>query len=227
MSSFLDVSRIHALCLDIDGTLVDTDDRLAERLTRLLQPARSLFRDRNPRRFARRVVMAAETPFNAVVVLADRLGLDGLILPTLERMSGQSRRHHEAPLIPGVAEALDELRSRYCLAIVTARTQRSTDVFLDDHGLRSHFECVASARTCHRTKPHPAPLLWAAEQMGLPVEACLMVGDTPIDVRTGIAAGAQTIGVLCGFGNQDELLRAGADLILPSTADLPAALDGS
>jgi HAD superfamily hydrolase (TIGR01509 family) len=227
MNSSLDIARIQALCLDIDGTLVDSDDRLAERFTRLLQPMRFLFRERDPSAFARRLVMAAETPFNAVVVLADRLGLDGLVIPMLERISGQSRRRHEAPLIQGVGPALEILRARYRLAIVTARTQRSTDAFLDDHGLRSHFECVASARTCDRAKPHPAPLLWAAEQMGIPVEACLMVGDTPIDVRTGVAAGAQTVGVLCGFGQKDELERAGANLILDSTAELPAALNVS
>ncbi len=227
MKPTLDITRVQALCLDIDGTLVDSDDRLTEHLTRLLQPVRFLFRGRDPSTFARRFVMTAETPFNIAVVLADQLGLDELILPMLERISGQSRRHHEAPLIQGVGAALDVLRARYRLAIVTARTQRSTDTFLDDHGLRSHFECTATARTCRRAKPHPAPLLWAAEQMGLPVEACLMVGDTPIDVRTGVAAGAQTVGVLCGFGGKDELMRAGANLILDSTAELPAALDAS
>jgi phosphoglycolate phosphatase-like HAD superfamily hydrolase len=45
-----------------------------------------------------------------------------------------------------------------------------------------------------------------------------------MDVRAGRAAGAQTVGVLCGFGEEKELRRAGADLILPSTADLLAAL---
>jgi len=41
-----------------------------------------------------------------------------------------------------------------------------------------------------------------------------------VDMRAGRAAGAQTAAVLCGFGVQDELLRAGADVILKSTTDL-------
>jgi HAD superfamily hydrolase (TIGR01509 family) len=133
----------------------------------------------------------------------------------------------DAPLIPRVGAALASLRAQYRLAIVTARSQHSTDFFLKNHALGDFFECVATARTCSRAKPHPAPLRWAAEQMHLPVEACLMVGDTPIDIRTGVAAGAQTVGVLCGFGEKDELVRAGADLILGSTADLPLALKES
>jgi phosphoglycolate phosphatase-like HAD superfamily hydrolase len=47
-----------------------------------------------------------------------------------------------------------------------------------------------------------------------------MIGDTIVDIRSGKAAGAQTVAVLCGFGSQRELRRAGADLILSSTPDL-------
>jgi phosphoglycolate phosphatase-like HAD superfamily hydrolase len=50
----------------------------------------------------------------------------------------------------------------------------------------------------------------------------VMVGDTPVDVLSGRRAGAWTIGVLCGFGEEAELWRAGAHLVLPSTADLLA-----
>jgi phosphoglycolate phosphatase len=47
-----------------------------------------------------------------------------------------------------------------------------------------------------------------------------MVGDTSVDIRAGKKAGAQTVGVLCGFGMEDELRKCGADLILSNTADL-------
>lgn len=51
-----------------------------------------------------------------------------------------------------------------------------------------------------------------------------MVGDTTVDMLAGRRAGAQTVGVLCGFGERGELESAGADVLLESTADLPAAL---
>jgi phosphoglycolate phosphatase len=63
--------------------------------------------------------------------------------------------------------------------------------------------------------------LWAAEKMGVPPENCLMIGDTTVDIRAGRAAGAQTIGVLSGFGYERELIKAGADDIIDSIADLP------
>jgi phosphoglycolate phosphatase-like HAD superfamily hydrolase len=194
-------------------------------MTRLLRPMSFLFPNRDVSLPARRIVMAAETPFNALVVVADRLGVDHLLLPLLDGMLGSHRHdHHETSLVPGIKQALVSLQERFQLAIVTARTQHTTDAFLESSKLRSLFECIATARTCSRTKPHPAPLLWAADQMQLPIEACLMVGDTPIDIRTGVAAGAQTIGVLCGFGEKDELEEAGANLILESTTHLPDVL---
>ena len=52
-----------------------------------------------------------------------------------------------------------------------------------------------------------------------------MVGDTTVDIRAGKSAGAQTVGVLCGFGEEDELRKRGADMILTSTAELVQVLE--
>jgi len=92
--------------------------------------------------------------------------------------------------------------------------------FLRHYGVLKHFTAVIGAQTTARMKPHPEPLLFAASQMGVRPEECLMIGDTTIDMRTGKAAGAQTVGVLCGFGTEDELRATGADLILRTTSDL-------
>ena len=86
------------------------------------------------------------------------------------------------------------------------------------------FECVATSQTCEHTKPFADPVLWAAAQMGVDPRAVLMVGDTTVDIHAGRSAGAQTVGVLCGFGREAELRRAGANQIIPTTADLPALL---
>ena len=83
---------------------------------------------------------------------------------------------------------------------------------------------MATAQTCDHTKPYPDPILWAARQMNIPPENCLMIGDTTVDILAARAAGAQSVGVLCGFGEEDELRQAGADLILESTACLSSEL---
>jgi HAD superfamily hydrolase (TIGR01509 family) len=167
-----------------------------------------------------------ETPANSLYALADRLGLDDLAAPVVDAfhwMRGEARSR-DFLLMSGVPGMLEALRGRFLLGIVSARDRRGVYAFLEQFDLAGYFGCVATARTCCRTKPHPAPVLWAAASLGIPAEACLMVGDTVVDIRSGQAAGAQTVGVLCGFGERDELKQAGADLIVETTADLTEGL---
>jgi phosphoglycolate phosphatase-like HAD superfamily hydrolase len=123
-------------------------------------------------------------------------------------------------LISGVREMLVDLRNHYPLSIISARGQKSTYRFLFQYELVSFFNAVATGQTCVHTKPYPDPIEWAAARMGVSPASCLMVGDTEVDILTGKKAGAQTVGVLCGFGERKELEKAGADLILENTVDL-------
>ena len=216
----LDVGCIQALCFDVDGTLNDTDDQYAETVNRLLKPL-DIFPFLDREHIARRFVMWAEAPGNAVLGYADRLGIDDDALALVEWLQRhRPRRPKTFRLIEGVAEMLDELDGRYPMSVVSARDVKSTHLFLERFNLSRHFNCVATALTCPHTKPFPDPVLWAAGKMGVAPGNCLMIGDTTVDIRAGRAAGAQTVGVLCGFGEEDELRRMGADEILMSTAEL-------
>ena len=223
----LDVSLVRAVCFDVDGTLRDTDDQWVERLTQLLRPMAALSKRRDVRLLARKIVMGLEDPGNLAYHLADRLGIDNLAATASNRLGKRRRRFPGKihPMIPGVQEALNKLRQRYPLAIVSARGESETRSFLDTYQLTPLFQIIVAGQTCRHTKPYPDPVLWAAQQLDLPPSACLMVGDTTVDIRAGKAAGAQTVGVLCGFGEEIELRRAGADLILDSTSELPAHLN--
>jgi phosphoglycolate phosphatase len=116
------------------------------------------------------------------------------------------------------------LSTVYPLAVVSARGRRSTEFFLDQFQLKPYFGSIVTAQTCRYTKPWPDPILFAAQTLGIAPENCLMIGDTVVDIKAGKAAGAQTVGVLCGFGKEDELIKAGADLILENTCMLPQIL---
>ena len=224
----IEIGRIQALCFDVDGTLSDTDDLWAARIARWLAPARNLLPDRDPPKAARRIVMGIDTPSNFIYAVADRLWLDDIAMRAVaaihRRRPSRRRKECHALLIPGVTEMLAQLNGRLPMAVVSARDEHGTSAFLDKFELGGFFQVVASGQTCARTKPHPQPVLWAAEQMRVSPEACLMIGDTTVDIRAGRAAGAQTLGILSGFGDEGELQRAGADGILPSVADLPGFL---
>jgi HAD superfamily hydrolase (TIGR01509 family) len=127
-------------------------------------------------------------------------------------------------MIPRTREMLEILHSRFPMAVISARDARATQGFLAHYQLTPYFRAVATALTCAHTKPFPDPLFWAAEKLGVSPQNILMIGDTVVDILAGRAAGAQTVGVLCGFGEEKELRRAGADLILPIPADVSAYL---
>ncbi len=232
----LDLSRIKAICFDVDGTLSDTDDRWASLLEQRLRFFRLFFPHGEIRPFIRWALMCAESPANFVYHWFDQIHMDdevGRLYNYLSRRkSGQ--KSHDFLLVNGVSEAISQLSQHYPLAVVSARDQAGTEAFLEQFQLAAYFHAVATAFTCRYTKPFPDPVLWSARQMGVAPENCLLVGDTTVDIRAGKAAGAQTVGVLCGFGRERELRRAGADLILPHTAALleillvsqPASLAG-
>ncbi len=222
----LDLSRIRALCFDVDGTLCDTDDQWTLRFERALRPLRGVFPRRDVRPLAHWLVMGLESPGNVVYGALDRIGLDEYIAGLYNFMAHRlpSRRPRSFLLVSGVQEMLAALQPRYPLSVVSARDRRTTLAFLAFHGLTVHFPTVVTSQTCRYTKPFPDPIRYAAQEMGVQPHECLMIGDTTVDIRSGKAAGAQTIGVLCGFGTEQELRKAGADLILPSTADLVEVL---
>jgi HAD superfamily hydrolase (TIGR01549 family) len=214
----LDYSRIKALCFDVDGTLSDTDDYYAQKLAAFLP--RWLFRD--PVHTARRLVMWVESPGNALLGFADRIGIDDEMVALIDWLN----RHRKSPLkkyliVPGVEEMFKHMQGRYPMAVVSARDEKSTMRFLTQFDLCKYFQVIVTGLSAPHTKPYPDPILLAAEKMGVGPRECLMIGDTTVDMRAGKAAGAQTVGVLCGFGEEPELRQLGADWILESTADLP------
>ena len=218
----LDISRIRAICFDLDGTLVDTDDAYVRKISHYLRPVGRVLPQMNPDAISRKVVLAGEGPTNKLLGILDILHLDEALRPILNGLHylrGESRGDRVG-LIPGVRTLLKTLFPDYPLAVVTAREKFSADEILSHLELHTFFQSVVAAGTCRRAKPHPAPICFAAQQMAVPVEACLVVGDTTVDILAGKAAGAQTVGVLCGFGDQEELVRSGANHILHSTDEL-------
>jgi HAD superfamily hydrolase (TIGR01509 family) len=214
-----DPDKIKAILFDLDGTLIDTDDATIATLARGLQ---LLAPGRDVHRLARRIVMGLESPANAFLTLLDILSLDDNMFSLsdgLHRMLGHRTAANFRP-VPGVIRALPRLRERYRLAVVTTRGRGDAGVFLAEYNLLGHFAVVTTHESTFRLKPHPAPVLLTASQLGLTPESCLMVGDTWVDIKSAVNAGAPAAGVLCGFGAREELEEAGASMILDHPAQL-------
>ncbi len=217
-----DPSQAQAFFFDVDGTLADTDDEYIRRATRLLGPLKYLFPRHDPTAFLRWGVMTVESPLNTLMGIPDWLGIDDEIVAFFNWLSDLRPRPQPGRfvLMAGVSDMLAALSARYPLALVTARPERQTRAFVEQFNLTPFFKVLVSAQTAPHTKPHPDPVVWAAQALGLAPKNCVMVGDTTVDILAGKRAGAQAVGVLCGFGERAEMEHRGADLILDQTADL-------
>jgi phosphoglycolate phosphatase-like HAD superfamily hydrolase len=217
----LEPSRIRLICFDIDGTLADTDDMMVENIKTLLRPLSAVLPAFQENKFARKLIMMIETPANAFLHLMDFLHLDQLYF----RIRKGIFRRRASPLrpirlIPGAESTVRWLSQHYTVAIISVRDEQFTRSFIKQARFENDIHHFASAESCLHTKPYPDPILWVAKQAGISPENCLMVGDTTVDIVAGKRAGAQSVGVLSGFGTEEELVQAGADAIFPDVSFL-------
>lgn len=211
---------VHAVFFDLDGTLVETDDETVARLARRLAPFRRILPRRDVLRAARHLADWINERFNGGLALLDWLHLDEPAQRLARRWGLIHANRADRPLIPvaGTVELVQALYGRYLLGIVSTRSVAELQVYLAQHGLAGCFAVVVGSDSTVRIKPHPQPILHGAERLGVDPRNVIMVGDTTADVRSAHAAGSLAVGVLCGFGDRDDLRRA--DLVLASTADL-------
>jgi phosphoglycolate phosphatase len=123
---------------------------------------------------------------------------------------------------PGVMDGLPALKEAGCrLGCVTNKAARFTEPLLEQLGLRSFFEIIVSGDTLDRKKPDPAPLLYAAEQLGVPAREALIVGDSIHDVDAGRAAGFQVVCVSYGYNHGHDIRDSQPDAVIDTLLELP------
>jgi len=137
------------------------------------------------------------------------------------------RKHYSGfrpKLISGARKVLTAVGRRYKLGLVTSGDRDRVLRQLREFRLTKSFRArVCSGDTVHK-KPHPEPLNFALQCIGLKPANCVYVGDSPEDVQMAKSANVRVIGVLGPFPTEKRLRSAKPDLLLNSIADLPTAL---
>jgi phosphoglycolate phosphatase len=128
-------------------------------------------------------------------------------------------------LLPGAAEALEDLRKRGLrVGIVTRNCEEAVRrVFPQIDGCCDVF---VSRDQVARVKPHPEQLTYTLGRLGVPGGEALMVGDHPLDIAAGKALGMKTAGVLTGRHRPEAFKEASADAILEDVSAVPSLLLG-
>jgi phosphoglycolate phosphatase len=130
-------------------------------------------------------------------------------------------------LLPKVASTLKIVSKRWALALITRRNMPKEPIRkeLQRLGLTPFFKVIITSQDVDEPKPSPQAYVKAANQLGVPIRNCAVVGDSTVDIQAGKSAGAKTIAVLSGLFSRDELERLEPDLILRDLSALPDFLE--
>jgi phosphoglycolate phosphatase len=212
---------INLLMLDLDGTLFDTAQGIANAFNRLLaergEPA--IDRDlivKNIGQGLRDLLSKLDSK------LAHRLG-------DLQKIETDFHRHYrqnvvtESPLYPGVLEFLKSWPHR--LAIVSNKDEFYVRELVEKTELRQfEWATLIGGNSLPQKKPHPLPLHEAIRLAGSSTRAALMVGDGLPDILAARQAQVKSVAISFGYTPLSELIQNGADAVLHSYGDLPKVI---
>lgn len=128
------------------------------------------------------------------------------------------------PAFPHVRETLAALADRR-IGTMTTRRKKVAERMLEIAGLRDYFHEVVGGDEVSRPKPEPDLPRYAAKAIGVPPPGCVVVGDAPVDILAGRAAGMRTVAATYGYGEIRALRAAGPDAEVDDFDALPKVLE--
>ena len=211
--------KYKAVIFDLDGTLLNTLDDIAESMNTALSefgfPPHKLDEYRymvgnGLKPLVERAVPPSQRTPTVLSQVEQRL-----------RAIYQSRWDRKTRLYPGIAELLDKLsQARMSLNILSNKPHEYTVVVVEKFLSQWTFEIVLGQKEDIPKKPAPDGALLIARQLGLSPGAIIYLGDTPVDMETARLAGMLPLGVSWGFRPPTELQQAGAKAILHQPLEL-------
>ncbi len=112
-------------------------------------------------------------------------------------------------LLENAYEAV-KLASQFArVSVVTTKTRAYTMPLLEHFNIAQFFEIVTGRENVQNPKPHPEPILTTLEQMNYDkkLHDVWMIGDTKLDLIAANDANINSIGLLCGYGEEEELRK--------------------
>jgi phosphoglycolate phosphatase len=208
-----------AIVFDLDGTLLDTLEDIADSTNAVLTRHGYPTHTKNEYKF----FVGDGAPALVRRVLPEQARTD----ETVERLYQEFRAEYgrnwnvKTRPYPGVPAMLDGVTGRGLkLAVLSNKPDDFTQKCVTEL-LRSWvFDIVLGHRGGVPPKPDPTGALEIAHGLEVAPEKCLFLGDTSIDIKTAIAAGMYPVGVAWGFRPVEELETAGARRILGSPEDI-------
>ncbi|MFF2887816.1 HAD family hydrolase [Paenibacillus sp. NPDC057967] len=210
------MGAVSCILFDLDGTLQDSEKLATE-----------------AQRFGFRSVLEREATEEELSQLKGKpvAKVIGILFPEYgTQIFEHAVRYYDAncttiTLYRGVRDMLESLSDAgYPMGIVSSKRKAYVLRELEANGLLSFFDCIVGQEDTGEHKPKPAPLLLAAEKMGVPVETCLYIGDQVSDILAASTAGMASCAALWGEGERKLLEQAQPDYVFETPEELVSHL---
>lgn len=218
-------SPFSAVLFDLDGTLLDTLDDIADSVNAALaamghpvHPVRDykLMIGEGVRHLASGALPHA--------VRDDESAIDELLIRIRDEYA--RRWNDKTKPYDGIPELLDELASRDVrTAILSNKPHEFTVIGVKELLPRWRFDAIIGQRDGVPQKPDPSQAIGIAKGLGIDARDFLYLGDSGVDMQTARAAGMFPVGALWGFREREELIANGAEAIIASPMELIPILE--
>jgi len=214
---------IEHVLFDLDGTLVDTANDLANALNAIREI-------HNKPKLSKEIIRpTVSLGGNAMIKLAFDLeeGDAGFEIIRDEFLNYyRNNIADESHLFDGMEALLLMLENENIpWGIVTNKSAWLTDPLVNALSLDKHAVCVVSGDTLEQRKPHPAPILHACKLMGANPSTTIYIGDAQRDIEAGRRAGTKTLVALYGYIDaQDDPVSWGADGMVATAHEINSKL---
>ena len=212
-----------AAIFDLDGTLLDTLDDLADSVNQVLIDFGMPVHPAAPYRY-----FVGDGMLNLVRRAAPPGTGDDTVRAMARLMDDKYAANWANKTRPydGVPAMLAAFRARGMkMGVLSNKPDAFTGLIIRHYFPETAFDAVFGARETVPRKPDPAGALEIARLFGVPPPRFLYFGDTDTDMKTGVAAGMRTIGVSWGFRPVEELIGAGAQQIIDKPEQAAALME--
>jgi phosphoglycolate phosphatase len=205
-----------AILLDLDGTLIASEPGI---LSSCRAALRTLGHDTDPAMDIRSII---GPPIEDVMrYLLGQFGDDRVTQGVdAYRQDYGSRGLLLSEVYDGIPDALSEMGKKARLFLATSKRATFARRILEDKGLGAFFAGVYGSTPAGDIDHKPELIAHIIKHNELDADRCVMIGDRKYDVTGAHANGIRAAGVLWGYGDRAELESAGADRLIPKTAEL-------
>ena len=205
---------IRTVLFDLDGTIMDTNELIIETFLHVLKDIAPL-----PLTREHIIPKMGTTLEQQLREFSQRDQVEDLVLAYREY---NTMRHDDmVKPFPYVVEVLDNLRAAGVqLGVVTTKIRQTTERALRMFDLYDKMDVIITVNDVTNPKPHPEPVQKAIEALGANPATTLMVGDSPADIVSANAAGAQSCAVAWSLKGEQLLQQYHPRHIIHDMRDL-------